>query len=159
MRISGKVKVIGAAVGAVLLVILIIAVSASGSAPAAKPAAAPAPTCDAACQSAANPNPAPAAKPKPAKPKPAVDPNVAALKIVQKFDAQANPSPPNGDWEAFTAPLETASGMATDQTLSTDILDYHNDLVWNGTDAYEGGASNTLTAIAQSYGVNIWPNG
>ena len=91
--------------------------------------------------------------------KPAADPNVAALKIVQKFDAQSEPSPPNGDWEAFTAPLETASGMATDQTLSTDILTYHNDLVGKGTEAYGDSESDALTAIAKGYGVNIWPNG
>jgi len=86
---------------------------------------------------------------------------MAALKIVRTFDMA--PTYPGTDfttdaWVAYIAPLETASSAATDQTLSTDILQYHNDLLLNGSNAYTSQPLTTLQAYGEAvYHFNVFP--
>lgn len=94
------------------------------------------------------------------KPEQASDPNIAALRMVRAFDTQPNPSPPDGDWARFVAPLEKAARIATDQTLSADILAYSNNLMLHGTDAYTGQPLTTLIDYAKAvYHFDVFPGG
>lgn len=87
-------------------------------------------------------------------------PNLAALRVVRAFDMQPNPSPPNGDWEAFIIPLNKAADMATDDQLKVYILQYANDLAMNGTDAYTGKDLTNLIDYARAvYHFDVFPGG
>ena len=89
--------------------------------------------------------------------------NVAALKLVRSFDMDKRwygTDYTTDAWTNYIARVQAASGMATDQTLSTAILQYYNDLQWNGASAYNGQALTTLINYGRAvYHINVFPGG
>ena len=95
--------------------------------------------------------------------KPAADPNREALATVKAFDTapvfQGNDYTTQA-WEDYIAPVSDAADEATDPQLQADLLNYHTDLLMNGSNAYERQALADLTSYARTvYGVDVFPGG
>lgn len=92
---------------------------------------------------------------------PVQHPNMAALRAVRAFDV--GPTFVGTDftsdaWVSYIAPLEKAADIATDDTLKADILDYHNDLLINGSDGYNGQALTDLINYGRAaYHYDVFP--
>ena len=61
-------------------------------------------------------------------------------------------------WTNYIAPVEKAANTATDDTLTADMLNYHTDLLMNGSNAYDGQPLSDLINYARAvYHIDVFP--